>query len=105
MFTEKMTKRNIVQIDELPNNYFEVHEVYGHKMNRYYYDSITFKVFFKPLRGNKYRIVKIRQDKRINNRFFDQFVMTDINGKQNRIGYDTLIESFSIGDALMNCFN
>ena len=90
-----MTKRNIVQIDELPDNCFEVHEVYGHKMDRYYYDPITFKVYFKPLRGKKYRIVKIRQDKRIDSRFFDQLVMTDINGKQNRIGYYTLIESFS----------
>ena len=99
-----MTK-TIVEIDELPENCFEVHEVFGHKMDRYYYDPITFKVYFKPLRGKKYRIVKIRQDKRINSRFFDQLVMTDINGRQNHIGYYTLIESFSIGNALKNCFN
>ena len=74
-------------------------------MDRYYYDSITFTIYFKPLRGKKYRILKIRQDKRMNSRFFDQLAMTDINGKQNRIGYYTLIESFSIGDALKNCFN
>ena len=41
----------------------------------------------------------------MNHRFFDYLVMSDINRKQNHIGYYTLIESFSIGDALMNCFN
>ena len=55
-------KMTIDEVDELPDNCFEVHEVYGHKMDRYYYDPITFKVDFKPLRGNKERIVKIRQD-------------------------------------------
>ena len=97
--------RSIVEVDELPESCFEVHEVFGHKMNRYYYDPITFKVYFKPLRGNKYRIVNILHDKRANSIFFDQLAITDINGKQNRIGYYILIESFSIGDALMNCFN
>ena len=103
-----MTKnqvRSFDEEDELPENCFEVHEVFGHKMDRYYYDPITFKVYFKPLRGKKYRILNIHHDKRMNHRFFDHLVMTDINGKQNRIGYYTLIESFSIGDALKNCFN
>ena len=100
-----MTKRSIVEVDELPENCFEVHEVFGHKMDRYYYDPITFKVYFKPLRGKKYRIQKVNHDKRINHRFFDYLVMSDINGKYNHIGYYTLIESFSIGDALKNCFN
>ena len=100
-----MTKRNIVQIDEIPDNCLEVHEVYGHKMERYYFDPITFKVYFKPLRVKKYRIVKIRQDKRLDSILLDYLCMTDINGKQNLIGFYTLIESFSIGDALKNCFN
>ena len=52
----KNQKQNIVEVDELPKNCFEVHEVFGHKMDRYYYDPITFKVYFKPLRRNKYRI-------------------------------------------------
>ena len=45
-------KRNIIEEDELPDNCFEIHEVFGHKMNRYYYELITNKVYFKPLRGN-----------------------------------------------------
>ena len=35
--------RNIVEVDELPDNYFEIHEVFGHKMNRYYYDQYHLK--------------------------------------------------------------
>ena len=100
-----MTKRSIVEVDELPKNCFEVHEVFGHKMNRYYYDPITFNVYFKPLRGNKYWILNIDYDKRLTSIYFDHSCMSDINGKYNRIGYYTLIESFSIGDALKNCFN
>ena len=86
-----MTKnqvRSFDEIDELPKNCFEVHEVFGHKMNRYYYDPITFKVYFKPLR-EKNGIVRILHDKRINSKFFDQLAVTDINGKQTRIGYYT----------------
>ena len=74
-------------------------------MDRYYYDPITFTVYFKPLRGKKDRILIILHDKRLNSILFEYLCMTDINGKQNHIGYYTLIESFSIGDALMNCFN
>ncbi len=96
--------RSFVEVDELPENCFEVHESFGHKVNRYY-NPITFKVILKPLRGNKYRIVNILHDKRANSIFFDQLAITDINGKQTRIGYYTLIESFSIGNALNNCFN
>ncbi len=88
----KNHKMTIDEVDELPENCFEVHEVYGHKMDRYYYDPITFKIYFKPLQRKKYRILNIHHDKRMNHRFFDYLCMTDINGKQNHIGYYTLIQ-------------
>ena len=84
--------RNIIEVDKLPDNCFEIHEVFGHKMNRYYYEPISFKIYFKPLRGIKYRIININHDKRYNSFLSDQLTLVDINGKQNKIGYYTLIE-------------
>ena len=41
--------KNIVEVDELPDNCFEIHEVFGHKMNRYYYLLLDIKKLYPIL--------------------------------------------------------